>query len=214
MGNVPSPVLHRCAGWLLTCGFVVFMVGAVFWRMEFQNPDLGEALRSVARNLLVWQWIHGWLALGVVTTMIGLTAWTEAQRSAGENLATPIGFTLYGIGAILWLVAIAMRLTIATSAAREVTSAGAVPAAYPSAHLLAGALYAAHMVLAWVSFVPLGIGVLRSGIVTSKVGWAGVACGLAGTTGFVLARGGLLGAPFFAHVYTAAIGIAVLLRGR
>jgi hypothetical protein len=79
---------------------------------------------------------------------------------------------------------------------------------------LAGALYAAHMVLAWASFVPLGIGVLRSGIVGSKMGWAGVVAGLAGTAGFVLGRGGLLGAPFFAHVYTAAIGIAVLLGSR
>jgi hypothetical protein len=38
--------------------------------------------------------------------------------------------------------------------------------------------------------------------------------GLASTAGFVLARGGPLGAPFFAHVYTAAIGIAVLRTWR
>ena len=44
------------------------------------------------------------------------------------------------------------------------------------------------------------------------LGWAGVGAGTASAIGFAAFRGGPFGPPFLAHVYTAVIGIVLLLR--
>src|SRR5437868_13029698 len=103
----------RSCGWLLCAGLILFMVGAVLWRPSwFQAPLLSDQLKSVAAHRTVWIWIHLWLAAGVVVTTAVLSVWVELQRQAGERLATPIAFTLYLVGAVLWLVAMALRLTV------------------------------------------------------------------------------------------------------
>src|SRR5262245_56933276 len=131
----------RPVGWLLCGGFAIFMVGAVLWRMSFQAPLLSDQLKSVASHPRVWTWIHVWIAAGVVVTTAGLAVWAELQRQAGERLATPIGFTLYLVGALLWLVAIALRLTVQEWAGGQALQ-GVVPDVYPSLHRLSGMLYA------------------------------------------------------------------------
>jgi hypothetical protein len=39
---------QRFCAILLISGLVVFMVGAVLWKLDFQSRDLGHVLRSVA----------------------------------------------------------------------------------------------------------------------------------------------------------------------
>ena len=204
--------LARTSGWLLVGGMAVFFVGAGAWSLGFQAPVLADTLRNVGHAPARWLWIHAWMAAGVLVTVAGLTAWAEDQREVGERLATPIGGVLYLAGAILWLVSMGLRVTVQTWAASE-TIAAAVPGAYPALHGLSGVLYAAHMVLSYLAASALGLGILWSGVLPAALGWAGVVGGLTFAAGFILARGGLWGMPFLAHVYTCALGIA-LLRGR
>jgi hypothetical protein len=199
----------KVCGWLLIAGLVVFFVGAAAWSLGFQASALTETLRNVANAPLRWWWIHGWMAAGVVVTGSGLIAWTEIQRQAGERLATPIALAMYWTGAVLWLVAIALRVTVQNWAADEVM-AGNLPAVYPPLHRFAGALYSVHMILSYLSAVVLGAGVLRSGLPSVAVGWAGVVGGSVFAAGFIVARGGLFGMPFLAHVYTCVLGVALL----
>jgi hypothetical protein len=197
-------------GWILCAGLVVFMVGAVLWRPSwFEAARLSDQLKNVAAHPAVWTWIHVWMAAGVVVTTAGLAVWVEVQRQAGERLATPIAFTLYLIGAICWLVAIALRLTVHEWAAGQAVQ-GVVPEVSPAFHRLSGLLYAAHMVLAYLAFAALGAGVLRSGILGRGFGWTGVAGGGACALGFLLLRGGPFAPPFIAHVYTFVLGIKIL----
>jgi hypothetical protein len=202
----------RPVGWLLCAGFALFMVGAVLWRMSFQAPLLSDQLKSVASHPGIWTWIHVWMATGVLVTTAGLAVWVELQRQAGERLATPIAFTLYLLGALFWLVAIALRLTVQRWASGQALQ-GAIPDVYPSIHRLSGVLYAAHMLLSYVSFAVLGAGVLRSGILGRGVGWTGLAGGGAFALGFVALRGGPFAPPFLAHVYTLVLGFKLLRRG-
>lgn len=199
----------RPGGWLLCMGLVIFMVGAVGWRTSFQAPPLSEQLKSVAMHPTIWTWIHAWIAVGIVTTTAGLAVWVELQRQAGERLATPIAFTMYLVGAVLWLVAIALRLSVQQWAAGEALR-GLVPDVYPSIHRLSGLLFAAHMLLSYLSFAALGAGVLRSGILGRGVGWAGVAGGGVLALGFLAFRGGPFAPPFLAHVYTFVLGFKLL----
>jgi len=203
----------RSCGWLLCAGLILFMVGAVLWRPSwFQAPLLSDQLKSVAAHRTTWIWIHAWFAAAVVVTTAGLSVWVELQRQAGERLATPIAFTLYLVGAVLWLVAIALRLTVQQWASGQAV-AGLVPDVYPSIHRLSGLLYAAHMVLSYVSFAALGGGVLRSGILGPGPGWVGVVGGGAFAVGFVAFGGGPFGPPFLAHLYTFVLGVQLLRAG-
>jgi hypothetical protein len=200
----------RACGWLLCAGLAVFMVGAVLWRPSWFEPaQLSDQLKSVATHSAAWTWIHVWLAAGVVTTSVGLAVWVEVQRQAGERLATPVAFTLYVVGAILWLVAMAQRLTVQEWAGAQALQ-GIVPDVYPSIHRLSGLLYGAHMFLSYVSFALLGAGVLRSGILGRGLGWTGVVGGGAFAVGFIVLRAGPFAPPFLAHVYTFALGVKLL----
>jgi hypothetical protein len=189
----------------------VFLVGAVFWKpVEFQMPQLADTLRNVGHRPRLWLWIHVWIAAGVVLTTAGLVVWTEGQRAAGELVATPVGLLLYQVGALLWLVALAMRVTVQPWAAAEVLATGQVPAVYPSLHRLAGALYAAHMALSYLSASALGLGILRSGVLSARAGWTGVIAGAVCAIGFVALGGGPFAMPVLAHAYTCALGVMIL----
>lgn len=200
----------RWCGWLLSMGLPIFMVGAVFWRPSwFQAPLLSDVLRNQADHHWIWMWIHAWLATGVVVTAVGLGVWVELQREVGERVATPAAVVLYLIGAVLWLVAIALRVTVQEWASQQSLS-GVVPTGYASVHALSGLLHAGHMVLSYVSVVALGAGLLRP----RGFAWTGVVAGTACGAGFVLLRGGPFGAPVLAHVYSFALGVHLLRSER
>jgi hypothetical protein len=206
---VPTDTARWC-GWLLIAGLVVFFVGAALWRpAEFQAPVLGDALRNVAKRRGIWLWIHVWMAGGVVLTIAGLSVWTEIQRQSGDALATPIGQQLFLVGGVLWLLAMALRLTVQDFAATEALK-GRVPEIYPSIHRLAGVLHAVHMVLSYLSAAALGAGILRSGVLSPAMGWTGLIGGGAFAIGFVALGGGPFAMPFLAHVYTFTIGVLLL----
>jgi hypothetical protein len=204
---------QRFCAILLISGLVVFMVGAVLWKLDFQSRDLGHVLRSVAAERGRWLWIHAWIAAGVVLSVGGLVAWVDVQRQAGESTLTPVAVAIFALGAVLWLVAIGMRVTVQDSAAAEVLAGAGVPSGYPALHRLAGLLYAAHMLLSYLSVAVLGWGVLNSGVLSARTGWAGIAGGSVGAVGFVLLQGGPFAPPFMAHVYSCALGVLLLRRG-
>ena len=68
------------------------------------------------------------------------------------------------------------------------------------------------MVLAYVAFTILGAAVLADGQLPGWAGWVGIVGGLAFTAGFLATRRERpFIPPFWAHLYTAMIGILRLL---
>jgi hypothetical protein len=197
----------------LVAGFVVFLTGAALWRFDFQAPVLEDTLRSVGEEPSRWLWIHGWIAAGSIVTAVGLSQWAELQRAAGERLRTPAAVTLYVLGVALWLVGIGIRVTIQTWAAGEVLAGRGVPAMYPAVHRLAGVMYAAFMILSYVSSAVLGLGVLRSSVLPASTGWIGLVGGAVFALGFVAVRGGPFAPPIMALLYTLWLGVALLRKG-
>ena len=199
---------------LLVAGLVIFFIGAALWLpSEFQAASLVDCLRHIAARPARWRWIHAWMACGLVIELAGVRGLCELLREAGERLATPIAATLFQTGAVLWLLAMALRVTIQEWAATE-TIDGALPAVYPSVHRLAGLLHASHMILSYLAAAGLGAGVLRSGILPSWLGWTGVVAGSSFALAFGAFRVGLLGMPFLALVYPCLLGVQLWrLRG-
>ena len=87
-----------------------------------------------------------------------------------------------------------------------------MPDGFPALQGWAGTLYVVHMVSAYVASAVLGAAVLASDTLPTWLGWAGVAWGLTFAAGFVATRfAGPFNPPFWAHLYTGAVGLALLL---
>jgi hypothetical protein len=68
------------------------------------------------------------------------------------------------------------------------------------------------MLSAYAASAVLGIAVLVSDILPTWLGWTGLGWGLVFAAGLVVTRfAGPFNPPFWAHLYTAAVGVVLLL---
>jgi hypothetical protein len=87
-----------------------------------------------------------------------------------------------------------------------------IPAVFPPLDRWAGSLYAVHMASAYAASAVIGWAVLLAGELASWVGWLGIVGGLGFLAGFVATRfAGPFNPPFWAHTYTGALGVLLLL---
>ena len=199
----------QTVGGLLIGGFVVFLVGAALWKMDYQRP-LPEAMLAIAQSLRRWRWINTWMIGGVAITIAGLGALAQLLAESGELVYGTVGFMLFAVGGIVWLVASAWRLTALVSAAQETERTGTVPEGTEGWGEWFGGLHSIHLLTAYVSWTFLGSAVLSSEIVAPWLGWLGVGLGVGGAAGYTAFKGGPFAPPILAHLYPFILGIALL----
>lgn len=197
-------------GGVLVAGLVTFLVGAVAWRLDYQRP-LQESLPVIHRDRGRRAWIHTWMIVALVVTPAGLVGLTLALEEPTAMVLAGMATALYGAGGLCWIVSLVFRLTVVPWAAERAT-AGQVPEGFPAHDQWAGALYVVHMLTAYVGSAVLGTAVLASDDLPAWLGWAGVLWGCAFAAGFVATRfAGPFNPPFWAHSYTGAVGLVLLL---
>lgn len=197
-------------GGVLVAGLVIFLVGAVAWRLDYQRP-LQEALPVIHRDRGRRAWIHVWMIVALVVTPAGLVGLTLVMEQPTAVVLAGMATAVYGAGGICWIVSLAFRLTVVPWAAERAV-AGQLPDGFAAYDQWAGALYVIHMLTAYVGSAVLGMAVLASDGLPMWLGWAGVLWGLAFAVGFVATRfAGPFNPPFWAHLYTATVGLVLLL---
>jgi len=198
-------------GGVLIAGLVVFLVGAVFWRLDYQRA-LPEALPLIHRDRRRWAWIHTWMIAGLVITPAGLVGLTLSLEEPTATVLAGMATAVYVVGAVCWIVCLAFRLTVTPWAAGQAVISGQVPDGFPAYERWAGALYVVHMLTAYAGSAVLGIALLASDAVPTWLGWAGIVWGLAFAAGFAATRfAGAFNPPFWAHLYTGGVGLGLLL---
>jgi len=198
-------------GWLLVAGPALFMIGALGWKpWDFDRP-LEHALPRIAAQPLLWRWIHGWIALGVVVTAASVASFQSVARELGDRALAPFAAVLYSLGAGAMLITLAFRVTIEVAAAAQTVADGRVPTAFLPLHQWAGLLFSVHMVLSHMAAVALGLSVLRVGAFQAWLGWSTLALGLSLGTGYV-AVGSVFSMPVLAQIVPLILGIALLRR--
>ena len=200
----------QTVGGLLIGGFVVFLIGAALWKLDYQR-SLPETLLAIAQSSRRWRWIHTWMIGGVAITVAGLGALARLLADSGELVYGTVGFVLFAVGGIVWLVAVAWRLTALVSASRETEQTGTVPRDIEGWSEWFGTLHSIHLLSAYVSWMFLGAAVVSSGIVPEWLGWLGVGLGVAGATGYIALKGGPFSPPFLAHLYPFILGISLVV---
>ena len=120
---------------------------------------------------------------------------------------------VYVAGGVCWLVSLAFRLTVVPWAAQHTVSVGDLPDGFAAHDRWSGALYCVHMLTAYVASAVLGLAVLVSDDLPRWLGWTGVGWGLAFAAGLTATRfAGPFNPPFWAHLYTATVGVVLLLH--
>jgi hypothetical protein len=198
-------------GGVLVAGLGIFLVGAAAWRLEYQRPLL-ESLPVIHREHRRRAWIHAWMLAAMPVTPAGLAGLAVVLEERAATVLTAMAAVVYVSGGVCWMASLAFRLTVVPWAAEQTVTVGDVPDGFAAYDRWAGALYSVHMLTAYVASAVLGIAVLVSHALPTWLGWAGVAWGLAFAGGLVATRfAGPFNPPFWAHLYTASVGVVLLL---
>jgi hypothetical protein len=201
----------QLVGGVLVAGLVLFLVGASAWRLGYERPP-EEALPLIHRDRRRRAWIHSWMVAALVVTPAGLAGLTAGLADPDATVLAAMATAGYLIGAVCLVVSLAFRLTVVTRAAEETATSGQAPEWFAPFDAWAGSLYVVHMLTAYVGSAVLGCAVLASEALPAWLGWSGVVWGLAFAAGFVATRfAGPFNPPFWAHVYTGAVGVVLLV---
>lgn len=201
--------MRDLVGWVLVAGFVVFMIGAVGWRLEYDRP-LAEALPVISGDRRRRAWIHLWMIAAMFTTSAGLAGFATIPDTRVAGVLAIMAAAGYALGALCWVVSLAFRLTVVPWAAERV-AAGSMPDGFPAFDAWAGSLYVIHMAASYTMFAVIGVAVLESGNLPHWLGWLGLASGLGFLAGFVATRfAGPFNPPFLAHLYSGVLGVVLL----
>ena len=203
---------ETAAGLVLVAGLVVFLVGAVRWRPEYQ-AEAEVALPAVHADPRRWTWIHAWMAAAMFVTPAGLAMAAVVARPDDAAVTAWAAAVVFTVGAVCWLVALTHRLTVLPWAARQFAADGRLPDVYVATEPWASLLYRAHMFSAYATFVVLGAAVVLDDDLPAWLGWLGVGWGCA--FGAVLTVGGRIAyavhPPFWAHTYPAVVGVVLIV---
>lgn len=198
-------------GGVLLAGFVVFMTGALAWRLAYERP-LPEVLAIIHADRRRRAWIHSWMIAAMFVTPAGLAGLAALPDTGTGTVLAVMAAAGYALGALCWLVSLAFRLTVVPWAAEQATG-GNVPEAFVALDAWAGALYVIHMAASYTAFAVIGLAVLASGNLPDWLGWLGLVAGLGFLLGFVATRfAGPFNPPLFAHLYPGVIGVVLLVR--
>lgn len=203
--------IEGVVGGVLVAGLVLFLIGAVGWRPADYDVPLADALPAIHRDRRRWRWIHTWMVVAMLTTPAGLAGLGVVVTDPGARAVVVMATLVYGIGSVCWIAALTFRLMVTSWAAEVAVAEGAPPEPVPALDRWATSLYTVHMYSAYLASAALAFGVLAAGVVPRWLGWAGVVWGLVFLAGFATPRVSVFfQPPFWAHVYTGAVGVALL----
>ena len=195
------------AGILLVAGFAVFLAGAAGWKLEYEAP-LAERLPQLHQDRRRLRWIHRTMIVALVLTPAGLGAVAGLADHAGAWAAA----LAYTIGAVLWIANLMFRLTVQEQVAGQVEGGSAMPDFFAPLLDWVGMGYTVHMFVSYLSAVPLAWALTARGLIPDWLGWAGAVWGMLFTLGFIYERFRFVfSPPIWAHLYTLAVGIALLV---
>jgi hypothetical protein len=202
---------HELVGIVLVAGLIVFLVGAGGWKLAYDQP-LRQALPVVHRDRRRRAWIHLWMIPAMFLTSAGVLGLAAVVADGVALVLALMAGVVYALGAVCWIVSLAFRLTVVPWAAEQTVERGDMPEGFAALDSWSGSLYSVHMVSAYVAFAIVGAAMLADGELSRWAGWVGVAGGPVFAAGFLATRReGPFNPPAWSHVYTAMIGVLLLL---
>lgn len=203
--------MNDVVGGALVAGFVVFLVGAVAWRLEYEGPP-EKSLPLIHADRGRRAWIHLWMLVAMFITPAGLIGAAHLPDLRDVAPLAAMAATVYALGAVALIVSLCFRMSVVPWAAERTVAEGTPPDGFAAFNLWAGHLYVVHMVASYTAFAVLGAAVVASDAFAPWSGWVGLGLGAACLTGFVVTRfAGPFNPPILAHTYTALVGVVLVI---
>lgn len=202
----------RLAGILLAgAGLVgVVLVGpTAFIPPAIWTGPQGVSLRLIAEHRRRWRVANAGFIVATILTSAGLFVLPSVVGTKGSSLATAaaVAFALAGG---LWLVTLAIRISVTPSVAAGYLASGVVDPAFAPLAKLGSALFIAFVTIGSAALVPLGGAIILGGVLGDGIGWGVALAGIAIVASY-LRFGDTL--PAFVYMPTTAVGIALLIHG-
>ncbi len=198
--GTPGHFNARLAGFLLIFGAAAVWLGAITY--------VGMSLPEVAAHRTDHLFTVGGFLVGGLVSLAGFAVLRAQLRERGDVLFSQLGLLALIIGTVCWILHLGFRATVMLAAAQE--SVATAPTWYQPLRLWAGAMYAAYMVLAYLSIASYGVAMLKTGSVGKGWGRTFVAFGLIAATGFVAQ--GWWDVPLAVQFMPYAMGMILLRR--
>jgi hypothetical protein len=204
-------VADDLVGGVLVAGLVLFLIGAGGWRPAYDAP-FPEPLPAIHRDRRRWRWIHGWMIVALFTTPAGVGAAVVVTEASLARPVVVMAAVVYTLGAVCWIAALTFRLTVVPWAAEVAVRTAAPPDTAGALERWSTLLYAVHMCSAYLASAILAGAILLDATLPTWLGWTGVVWGLAFVVGFLTPRVAVVfQPPAWAHLYTGAVGVALLV---
>lgn len=215
MAGVALWSTSQLAGALLILGSVLVLSGAGSYAfvkdkdgpLIFGQPPR-EWLRLVGEHLSLWRWATLLFISGPIVTVMGFGLLTTLLRGAGDQEFAQLGLLAVALGAVVWVIHLAARLTVDPWAARMQAQTGAIPESYTAITMWTGVLYVVYTILTFTALVLYGGAMLAATLLPHWVGWVSVCYGLAGLVFFAVARDA---PPFLHYLMPILLGALLLL---
>jgi hypothetical protein len=208
MGDLFEPA--GFAGLLLGAGGVasgVLVATSLAVSPAIWNGPEEAALRLIAAHGRIWRTANVGFALATILTAAGLFVVTDVVGRQGATLAIAAAVA-YALAGTLWLVTLAIRLSITPGVASAFVAEGAVDPAFATLGRLSSAMFTAFIFVGAGALVLLGAAILYGGVITAILGWITAMAGLAIVASYLWFGDTL---PAFIYMPTTAIGIALLV---
>jgi hypothetical protein len=200
----------RFAGLLLAAGGIgggVLVATSLAVSPAIWNGPEEAALRLIAAHSRIWRVANVGFVVATVLTAAGLFVITDAVGDQGAMLAAAaaVAFALAGT---LWLVTLAIRISITPGVASAFVADGMVDPAFAPLGRLGSAMFTAFIFVGAGALVALGGAILYGGAIAAILGWITAIAGLAIVVSYLWFGDTL---PAFIYMPTTAIGIALLV---
>jgi hypothetical protein len=205
--------LLRWASILMLAGGIAFWIGAFIPPYkQWMTSDTREYLTIIHTHKINWYFIASFMMVGVVATFLAIQLMSQAaQFSSLGKLYSILSASAYSFGAIFVIINFAFRLTVTVWAGDRLIANGELEPSFQTWMDWSNLLFAAYMILAYLSIGFFGLALQDLDIVPYWVIWFCILFGFGGILGFIVQLP-LFAPPLMIHLPFIITGVVLLLK--
>ena len=167
-----------------------------------------EWLRLVHEHPRPWFWATISFIGAILVTLFGLCLLAGLLHDAGDPGFSDVGLLAFAVGAVLWVIHLAERLTVHPWAGNELASKGAIPDVFTALSAWTWAMFVIFTILAFGGVMAFGGAILATNLLPHWLGWAAIIYSAMGLAILAITRDAL---PIMHHLMPLVFGIVLLL---
>lgn len=202
---------RRVTGGLLVAGLLIGLLAVAIMLVSGAAPGFAAvsgALEAMGPYADTFRILNGMYTAIWIILLLGLALLARLLARAGEEQLALLAFTLALVTCLVGVLHGAFHVGLTTWAAEEAARTGSIPDIYHPLRASVDAAFRLGYAGSFVAMIMIGLGILRSGLLSPPLGWATIGWSVFCFAGLLVG----VGAPAVPFIMPAVIGIALLWR--